>query len=281
MVKRLTIIIALVIVLAVPSISTAFGNHFGKSLCDFPFGNSGAFSAYFDQRLYHPAYYTGSYSNGGIKFELFLGFFDSIEARDDLISQIYWIRYTNKSTGSTYIVKTANKYSYFGSPTGEYSIWNGSSNASLGDWVVKVITKTGIYRGAFTITQDMVDQVPAIAVEPVIMEDIPYLDWISITANHTNGDDYRFRTFDSEGNMTDQIRFTPGYPQYDCDPPPAPCTMVFEYPATGDMFRIETRIRDQAWPLMIPGEECVAYGMNPGNHSRSLIWLKLEPLPAP
>ena len=273
MVKRLTIIIALVLVLAMPSISTAFW----KSLCDFPFGNYGTFSVYFDQRLYHPDYYTGSNPNGGIKFELFLGLFDSAEARDDLISQIYWIRYTNKSTGSTYIVKTAYKYSYIdGRPAGEYSIWHGNSNASLGDWVVRVITKAGIYRGAFTITQDMVDQVPAVAVEPFIMPDIPSSGWITITAEHTNGDDYRFRVIDSEGNFTDEIRF---YPEDECDPPPAPCTMDFEYAATGDMFRIETRKRYQAWPLMTPGEGCVAYGMNPGNFSRSSIWLKLEPPP--
>ena len=120
------------------------------------------------------------------------------------------------------------------------------------------------------------EQVPPIAVEPSIMEDIPNSDRITITADHTNGDDYRFRVFDSEGNFTDQIRFTP---VYDCDPPPAPCTMVFEYPATGDMFRIGTRINNQAWPLMIPGEECVVYGMNPGGYSRSLVWLKLAPLP--
>jgi len=274
MVKRLTIIIVLVLVMAMPSISTAFV----KSLCNFPFGNYGTFSVYFDQRLYHPDYYTGSNPNGGIKFELFLGFFDSFEARDDLISQIYWIQYTNRSTGSIYIVKTANKYLYRGSPTGEYSIWHGNGNASLGDWVVKVITKTGIYRGAFTITQEMIDQVPAIAVEPFIMEDIPYQGWISVTADHTNGDDYRFRVIDSEGNFTDQISWTPGD---ECDPPAVPCTMVFEYPATGDMFRIETRKVNQAWPLMTPGEECVAYGMNPGSLSRSSIWLKLEPLPAP
>jgi hypothetical protein len=274
MVKRLTIIIALVLVLAMPSISTAFG----KSLCDFPFGDSGTFSVYFDQRLYDPAYYIGSYTNGGIKFELFLGFFDSAEARDDLISQIYWIRYTNKSTGSTYIVKNASKYSYLGIPTGEYSIWHGNRNASLGEWVVKVITKTGIYRGSFTITQDMVDQVPAVAVEPTIMEDIPGPGLITITADHTNGDDYRFRVFDSEGNFTDQIRFLP---VDECDAPPAPCTMFFEYEATGDMFRIETRIRNQAWPLMTLGEGCVAYGMNPGQFSRSSIWLKLEPPPGP
>ena len=274
MVKRLTIIIALVIVLAVPSISTAFGNYFGKSLCDFPFGTYGTFSVYFDQRLYDPDYYTGSYPNGGIKFELMLGLFDSAEARDDLISQIYWIQYTNKSTGSTYIVKTASKYLYIdGRSAGEYSIWHGNRNAALGVWVVRVITKTGIYRGSFTITQEMVDQIPPIAVEPFIMPDIE--GFISITAEYTNGDDYRFRVIDSEGNFTDEIRFPPDQ----CVAPP--CIYIEQYPATGDMFRIETRIRDQAWPLMIPGDECVAYGMNPGNFSRSSIWLKLELPPEP
>jgi hypothetical protein len=37
MIKRLTIIIALVMILAVPNISAAFENNFRKSLCDFPF----------------------------------------------------------------------------------------------------------------------------------------------------------------------------------------------------------------------------------------------------
>ena len=275
MIKRLTIIIALVIVLALPNLSTAFGKHLGKSLCDFPFGNYGAFSVYFDQRFYHPDYYSWSYPNGGHKFELWLGLFDSFEARDDLIKQIYWVRYTNKSTGSTYIAKTADKYSYLGSPSGEYSIWFGNISASLGDWIVTVVAKTGIYTGSFTITREMVEQVPPIAVEPFIMEDIPRPDWITVFADHTNGEEYRARIFDSEGNIVDQEKF---WPEDECDLPYGPCTMVFEYPATGEMFRIETRIRNQAWPLMEPGEGCVAYGMLSGALSRSLIWLKLEKL---
>lgn len=274
MIKRLTIIIALFLVLALPNISTAFGNCFRKSLCDFPFGNYGAFSVYFDQRIFHPDYYTGSYPNGGIKFELWLGFFDTVEARDDLINQICWVRYTNKSTGSTYIAKTADKYLYLGRPTGEYSIWYGSNSASLGDWVVIVVTKTCRYTGSFTITQEMVEQVPPIAVEPFVMEAEP--GWISVEAGHTNGDFYRARIFDNEGNIVQQSDWEPGG---QCDDPYLPCTMVFDYPATGDMFRIETRIRNQGYAYMTPGEDCVAYGMNPGGIARSLIQLKLEALP--
>ncbi|CAB1062742.1 hypothetical protein D1BOALGB6SA_7524 [Olavius sp. associated proteobacterium Delta 1] len=276
MIKRLTIIIALVLVLAVPNISTAFGNYFGKSLCDFPFGDYGAFSVYFDQRIYHPDYYTGSYPNGGIKFELWLGLFDTVEARDELVNQIYWVRYTNKSTGSTYIAKTADKYMYRGSFTGEYSIWYGSINTSLGDWVVTVVTRTGRYKGTFTITRDMVEQVPPKAVEPFVMEVPP--DLIRVKAEHTNGEVYRARIFDNEGNIVDQEDWRPGE---ECNDPALSCTMAFEFPATGESFRIETRIGNQAWPLMIPDEYCVAYGMTPGAGARSLIWLKLEPLPPP
>ena len=276
MIKRLTISMALVIVLAVPNISTAFGKYFGKSLCDFPFGEGGAFSVYFDQRIYNSDYYTGSYPNGGIKFELWLGLFDTVEARDELVNQIYWIRYTNKSTGSIHIAKTADKYLYLGSPSAEYSVWYGSISTAVGDWVIAAVTKTGRYMGSFTITREMVEQSPAIAVDPIVNE-TPEGE-INIIAHHTNGDEYRARIFDDDGNIASQKKWWPD----ECDDSTPQCLMTFEYPtATGERLRIETRINDQAWPLMIPDEYCSAYGMNPGGLSRSSIWLKLEPLLPP
>jgi hypothetical protein len=279
MIKRLTIIIALVMILAVPNISTAFENNFRKSLCDFPFGNFGQFEVKYDQRNFHPDYFTGSYPNGGIKFELLLGFFETVEARDDSVNQIYWVRYTNKSTGSTYIVKSADKFLHLGTPSAEYSIFHGSVSKAVGDWVIVVVTHTGRYRGSFTITREMVDQLPAIAVEPIVFENPAIPGGISVVVNHTNGLQYRARTFDDEGNITDQKRWIPGEV---CNDPAFPCTMRFDYPsATGERLRIETRISGQDWPLMLPDEYCSAYEMSPGGMSRSSIWLKIEPLPSP
>jgi hypothetical protein len=277
MIKRLSVIVALIVVLVIPTMAAAWGWHFGKSLCDFPFGDYGSFSVYYDQRIYHPDYYTESYPNGGIKIELWLGLFETVEARDDLVNQIYWVRYTNKSTGSTYLVKTADKYLYLGDPSGEYSIWNGHISMVVGNWVVVVVTKRGRYKGSFTITREMVEQFPAIAVDPFVYETPE--GGIEIVAHHTNGGHYRARIFDNEGNIDSQKNW---WPPEECDDPAFPCPMTFEYPAaTGERLRIETRIYDQAWPLMVPDDYCIAYGMNPGAMSRSLIWLKLEPLPPP
>ena len=65
--------------------SSASKKPFNKSLCEFPFGQDGQFSAYYDQRNYDPKYYLGSNPNGGIKLELFLGFFNDTKERDRLI----------------------------------------------------------------------------------------------------------------------------------------------------------------------------------------------------
>jgi hypothetical protein len=268
----------LVIVVAITTMTAERGYSFGKSLCDFSFGNYGQFAVQFDQRNYHPDYFAGSYPNGGIKFELQLGLFETVEARDDLVNQVYWVRYTNKSTGSTYLLKNPDIYSYRGFPSGEYSVFHGRFSIAVGDWVVAVLTKTGRYIGSFTITQEMVDQLPAIAVEPFVFEDIPP-GGISIAAEHTNGEEYRARIFDDEGNLTDEQLWEP---PVDCDDPALQCSMTFEYPAaTGEILRIETRIPGQDWPLMRPGQDCIAYGMGSGGMSRSSIWLKLEPLPPP
>ena len=72
MFKRLCVITALAVVLAIPTMAGAWGRHFVKSLCEFPFGESGNFNVYFDQRNYHPSFFDEpeepeSLPNGGIK----------------------------------------------------------------------------------------------------------------------------------------------------------------------------------------------------------------------
>jgi hypothetical protein len=280
MMKRSSIIVALVAVVAIMTMTAEFGHSYRQSLCDFPFANYGQFEVKFNRQNYHPGYFSGSNPNGGIKFELSLGFFETVEARDDMVNQIYWVRYTNKSTGANYLLRSPDLYSYLGFPTGEYSVHHGTASTAVGDWVIAVVTKTGWYKGSFTITREMVEQFPAIAVEPFIFEETPMPSWISVAAEHTNGVEYRARIFDNEGNITDQKRWTPAA---ECDDPAFPCPMTFEYPPeeTGKSLRIETRIPGQDWPLMIPGQDCIADGMGPGGMSRVSIWIKLEPLPPP
>jgi hypothetical protein len=278
MMKRSSVIIAIVAVAAIITTTAEFGHSYRQSLCDFPFASFGQFEVKYDQRNYHPDYFKGSYPNGGIKFELSLGLFESVEARDHSVNRIYWVRYTNKSTGSTYIVKTPDKLSLLGRPTAEYNIFHGLFSRAVGDWVIIVVTHTGRYMGSFTVTREMLDQLPAIAVEPFVFQDIPESGFISVVANHTNGTEYRARIFDDEGNITGEKKRWPGE---GCDDPALPCPMTFEYPLTWERLRIETRIPGQDWPLMRPGQECIADGMGPGGMSRSSIWLKLAPSPFP
>jgi hypothetical protein len=144
--KNWAIFMILLFFVAIPNVSTAFGNFFNKSLCDFPFGQDGTFSAYYDQRNFDPNYYTGSYPNGGIKLELFLGRFGTVKERDRIIKKIYWVRYTNKSVGTTYLVTTPYKFKYLDWPTAEYDVSLGVKAMAIGDWVISVCTRTGTYR---------------------------------------------------------------------------------------------------------------------------------------
>ena len=281
MIKRLFVITALVVVLAMPAVALAFGGFGSKSLCEFPFGSYGGASIYYDQRLYHPYYFEESYPNGGIKFELYLGGFISNEVRNALTEKIYWVRYTNIDKGSTYLLTKAYKYVWDGQPAAEYSIWLGHSSLVIGKWRMVVLTKFGRFVAYFEITQEMMDQKPAIAVKPYIYFSAGDPGEIEIWANHTNGDDYRFRRFDSDGNFIGpEERWEPEDECYEAVPVPT-CQYEVMYPANGDLLRIETRIRNQGWLQLYPGPGCKADGMSPGKISRSLIWLKLDPPPMP
>jgi len=273
--KNWAIFMILLFFVAIPNVSTAFGNFFNKSLCDFPFGQDGTFSAYYDQRNFDPNYYTGSYPNGGIKLELFLGRFGTVKERDRIIKKIYWVRYTNKSVGTTYLVTTPYKFKYLDWPTAEYDVSLGVKAMAIGDWVISVCTRTGTYTGTFKITEDMIDfQSPAEAVDPIVSEDTS-TGAIIVEAFPTNGILYRARIFDDEENIVSQQDWLPTW----CGSSNSQCTMTFEYQdARGETLCIETRIYNQEWPIMVPNESCKAYDMNPGGMSRSRIYLKLENL---
>lgn len=273
--KKWAIFLILVLFMAVPKISTAFGNFFNKSLCDFPFGTGGYFNVKYDQRNFDSDYYAGSYPNGGIKLLLFLGKFDTIEERDNIVQKIYWVRYTNKSVGSTYLLTTPDKYMILDTPTAEYSVWIGSKRWVIGYWVISACTKTGTYTGSFRITEDMLDnQSPAIAVDPILKEGSN--GEITVTAEHTNGTNYKARIFDDEGNIVDER----AWPPLGCSGNPCILTTVYDADTVAEygeeQFRIETIIRDQDWPEMVPNESCKAYEMYPGGDSRSIIYLKLQ-----
>ena len=278
--RHFAIIIALILFLTLPAMAAAFGSFGTKSLCEFPFGPYGGVNIHYDQRLYHPYYFEGSYPNGGIKFTLFLSGFTSDEALDALIKQIYWIRYTNKSNGSTYLLTKPYIGLWDGDTVVEYNIWLGASSLVIGNWQMVILTKFGRYTATFEITQEMMDQIPAIAVDPYIYFYDGDPGIIEITALYTNGDDYRFRIFDSDGNFIGpDVRWRPD--PIECSMPGSTCQYTVSYLANGDLFRIETRKRYQDWLQLYPGPDCNSDGMSPGAVSRSLIWLKLAAPPTP
>ena len=106
MIKRLSIITALIVVLAIPTLAAAWGRPFGKSLCEFPFGDYGSFDVRYDQRIYHPDYYNISYPNGGIAFSLWLGLFPTEKDRAELANRVRRVIFRNKTTGSSIYIKT-------------------------------------------------------------------------------------------------------------------------------------------------------------------------------
>ena len=106
MIKRLFVITALVVVLAIPTMAAAFERPFVKSLCDFPFGDYGFFEVRFDQRIYDSDYFKISYPNGGIAFSLWLGLFSTEAERDELVNRVRRVIFRTKTTGSSIYIKT-------------------------------------------------------------------------------------------------------------------------------------------------------------------------------
>ena len=169
-----------------------------KSLCEFPFGQDGNFEVKYDFRGYDPDYNRGQYPAGGIKFELFLGLFASEQQRDDLTNRITKVMFYNKDTDTYYERTQPFKYSYIGFQTAEYGIWIGNQGLVLGDWDIVIDMGIEKYSASYTLTQDMLDKIRPIPVNPEVSFDGANY---TITADVTNGDYYRFRVFDIDGNF--------------------------------------------------------------------------------
>ena len=184
MIKRLFVITALVVVLAIPPMAAAFERPFVKSLCDFPFGDYGYFEVRFDQRIYDSDYFKISYPNGGIAFSLWLGLFPTEAERDELVNRIRRVTFRNKTTGSSHILTEPLLYMYMGSWSGEFTLWLGHKSLLIGDWRIIVQNKFHRYTATFTITQEMLNQIPPIPVDPEVRwrDDDPTTGIIDIIA---------------------------------------------------------------------------------------------------
>ena len=173
------------------------------SLCEFPFGQDGNFEVKYDYRVWDPDYIPGQYPNGGIKFELWLGTFATVRQRDGLTDSIRKVMFYNNDTGEYFELSKANKYLYVGDPSGEYAIWLGFhsavvGNGVLGSWNIIVDMGSKKYSASYTLTQDMIDKDRPLPVDPMITFNGTNF---TVSAAITNGDVYRFRVFDDNGNI--------------------------------------------------------------------------------
>ena len=266
MIKRLFVITALVVVLAIPTMAAAFERPFVKSLCDFPFGDGGFFEVRYDQRIYDSDYFNKSYPNGGIAFSLWLGLFQTEAERDELANRVRRVIFRNKTTGSSHILTEPFLYMSMGFWSGEFTIWLGHTSLLIGDWRIIVQYKFHRYTATFTITEEMLDQIPPIPVDPEVRwrDNDPETGIIDIIAPETNGDQYLLYVFDEDGNIMTIEQIYDGFVEL----PNALPNML------GKMARIETRFYDMDWPILRPSETCNADGMNPGGKSRSCIYFK-------
>jgi len=169
-----------------------------KSLCEFPFGQDGNFEVQYDYRGFDPDYFLGQYPTGGIKFSLWLGTFATVQQRDGLTDSIRKVMFYNKDTGVYHELTQADKYSYAGVPAAEYSIWIGYHRHVLGSWDIIVDMGGEKYSASYTLTQEMLDKTKPIPVDPMVAFDGTNF---TVSASVTNGDSYRFRVFDGNGNI--------------------------------------------------------------------------------
>jgi len=162
------------------------------SLCEFPFGQNGNFEVKYDYRGWDPDFYPGQYPAGGIKFELWLGTFGTVQQRDGLTDSIKKVIFYNNDTGEYFELSKADKYLYVGDASGEYAIWLGYQNRVLGKWDIIVDMGNKKYSASYTLTQDMLDVDRPLPVDPVVaFNGTNY----TVSTSVTNGDLYRFRIF--------------------------------------------------------------------------------------
>ena len=241
-----------------------------KSLCEFPFGSDGNFEVKYDYRSYDPDFFPPSqHPNGGIKLELWLGTFGSEAERDALAAKITKVIFINNDTGDYYEKTKADKYDYVSDPSGEYGLWLGQQGNVKGNWQVIVKADGVNYVASFSLTQAMLDKTPPIAVDPTVVSSA---GGYTVSAPETNGDIYRFRIFNSSGDII---------VNQDMNVAAGTVSIAVDSMYAGNLARIETRFYSgDYWLLLIPWGEpqsCNASGGNNGSGSaRAITYFKIE-----
>ena len=266
----------------------AFGRFRTKSLCEFPFGKGGFFNLKYEQLNYHPDYPSGSKPNGGISISIFVGSFDTEEDLNAFVKKIYWVKFTNKDNGQKYLLKKPS-IAYWDSqavdlrPGADYKIFLGHENMLIGNWEAVVLTKFGRFIGTFSITEEMMEQIPPEAVNPWI--DSITDEEFTIKFYTTNGDDYRIRMSADDGSccVEPEIRWDMMYWCNSQEIPPECChnpsscdvELSATLPRKGDFLRVYTHLFGTEWLYMFPGHGCNSNGMESGGASRALIYVDI------
>ncbi len=252
-----------------------------KSICEFPYWQTGGhidggqIEVKYDLRYYDPDYYTPSQDqpNGGIRFDLWLGTFSSAAERDAVADKISKFVLFNNDTGDYYEVTRVSKYDYLGNPSGDFGLWLTHSSKVLGNWDIVIVADGKKYAGSITLTQDMLDRTPPIAVDPVVTTDGSQF---TVTAPLTNGEQYRFRIFDEKSDIVYQENMT-------IDSQAGTATSIVPLLYADDTARIETRIYTDQWIAIMNWGDLQSCNANGGvsgtGTARSLIWFKIQTVP--
>lgn len=235
-----------------------------KSLCDFPFGPDGNFEVKYDYRSYDQDFFPPSqHPNGGIKLEFWLGQFDSEAERDALAAKITKVIFINNDTGDYYEKTKADKYVYVLKPSGEYGLWLGHQSNVIGNWQVIAKADGVNYVASFSLTQAMLEKTPPIAVDPTVVSGA---GGFTVSAPETNGDIYRFRIFNSSGDII---------VNQDMNVAGGTASIAVDSMYAGNLARIETRFNSgDYWLALIPWgqpQSCNASGGNIGGGSARAI----------
>jgi hypothetical protein len=251
-----------------------------KSICEYPYWQTadhidgGNFEVRYDPRSYDPDYYSSAQRPpGGIRFEFWLGTFTSAAARDTIVDKISKLVLNNNDTGTYHEMTVAEKFEYFGDPSGSYGIYLGHQNDVLGTWDIVIVAEGKKYAGSFTLTQAMVSRTRPIPVDPVVTSDGSQF---TVTAPLTNGDKYRFRIWDENYYIIFQEDMT-------IDTQAGTATSVAPLQYADYTARIETRVTGDQWLALMSGgdlQTCNANGGVPGaGTARYSTWFKIQVVP--
>lgn len=258
----------------------------GKSLCDFPFGPNGSVNVYYDVRNFDSDFFNPNYHpKGGIKLVVETGYFPTEKEALKMGKKIKKVVFTN--TTRNLKIELKDGYYYIFTDAGgnrshmmDYFIWLGQLNNVLGDWEVTIDAKGGKYKGAFSITQDMVDRPSPV---PVDVTEVTYIGIFNgvesdrVDFTDTGADQYKIRGILSsvyDGIPYDKFLFDVTNPQ--CDG--STCTAIVPH-YDGLRCRIESRYNGDWFTLGgAYGWECNEDFMTP-YFARSSTYFRLPVLP--